>query len=793
MQGGFEGDRTANGGPLPPGAAPFVPDRVTRMTRPAGRPTKDAITIETVPTSTLRRPKSNSSLTSKLARGASGSATPTTPADASTDPARVRFGNCDDDDDDDDDSPVVGPAKRRGGGAGGLRLNASAAPWVPPGLHGPLPEPETAEEYRAHQRQRKKAHPAPARVAVVAPAVVHPPGGVAARALDVEDGMPLAITPGARRAPVGTSSAQVVLDAGMPRPEASRGPSAISSSPGVASQHTHGDVALGFDDVFHPPSVRASLEQRVPSASSQAGSVSGHTVRSVGAPASLPGSAAQSPAKRAPVAALGRRGSGSGPAAATVAAAAALGLPADAPEAEAAAAAAVALPPVDEMAPIRTDAVLLSSPGSSARQTGEGLAGRVEAVAASAVATAAAARAEAAEADAKAAAALAAVQALREGAAGADDAAQDVEDAQDGPSPGRPPRAPPTRLGLEDFDILCVLGQGAFGKVFQVRRVDTGRVYAMKVMRKREVLRKDHADYITGERNILTTVHHRFIVTLRYSFQTPTKLYLVMDFVNGGHLFFQLHKMGVFEEDLARLFTAELVLALGKLHDLGIVHRDLKPENILLDSTGHIKLTDFGLAKTLQTGERSNSFIGTLEYMAPEVVTGRPHSKEVDWWSVGILLYEMLVGLPPFRAADRHKLKAQITHAKVNFPKFLTKHAVSLLRALLNRNAQHRLGAGEGGTAAVMAHPFFAGVDWARLEAGQVKSPFTPSLSNSHSVENFGHEWTTLPAVDSPDDTPVGSGEEHLDMEGAFRGFTYVHKGSYMSQNVAAAFKDSGY
>lgn len=227
------------------------------------------------------------------------------------------------------------------------------------------------------------------------------------------------------------------------------------------------------------------------------------------------------------------------------------------------------------------------------------------------------------------------------------------------------------KLGPEDFEFLRVVGQGAFGKVFQVRKRDTREVFAMKVMRKDRILKRQHGEYVRAERDVLTAIVHPYIVTLRYSFQTNQKLYLVLDFINGGHLFFQLYRAGTFDESLARLYTAELVLAVAHLHSLGFVHRDLKPENVLLDADGHIRVTDFGLAKgNISDAEhqRTNSFIGTMEYMSPEVIAGSGHGKVVDWWSVGILLYEMLCGVPPFRAKSRSALQKQITSSKIKLP-----------------------------------------------------------------------------------------------------------------------------
>lgn len=337
----------------------------------------------------------------------------------------------------------------------------------------------------------------------------------------------------------------------------------------------------------------------------------------------------------------------------------------------------------------------------------------------------------------------------------------------------------PVKVGLQDFEIMRIVGQGAFGKVFQVRHKKSNAVYALKVMRKDRILQGNHTDYVKSERDLLTAVSHPYIVTLRFSFQTPMKLYLVLDFINGGHLFFNLYREGVFSEDVTRLYTAEIVSAVSYLHSNGIMHRDLKPENVLLDSQGHVRLTDFGLAKGNVEGEstRTNSFIGTMEYMAPEIIQGNGHTKSVDWWSTGILMYEMLCGQPPFRAKSRTLLQQQIISTKVKFPKFLSSNAQSLLKALLTRDPEKRLGSGPDGSEAIRKHPFFKSIDWVKLDERQIESKFKPGVKCCLSVENFDKIWTEQPPEDSPCGTPSSPGPEML-----FPGFSYIEPSFLLKQ-----------
>ena len=248
--------------------------------------------------------------------------------------------------------------------------------------------------------------------------------------------------------------------------------------------------------------------------------------------------------------------------------------------------------------------------------------------------------------------------------------------------------------------MLCLVGQGAFGKVFQVRKKDTGSVYAMKVMKKEVIIEREQTDYMKAERDILTVIHHPFIVTLRYSFQTTQKLYLIMDFVNGGHLFFWLYRQGLFDTALTRFYIAEIVCAIGHLHSLNIMHRDLKPENILLDNDGHVKLTDFGLAKIQDPNseKRTNSLVGSIDYMAPEIVEAKGHGKTADWWSVGVLMYEMLTGQLPFRGKNKPAVQKAICSAKLKIPTFLPGEASVLIKTLLDRRQDVRMGSGPNGT-----------------------------------------------------------------------------------------------
>ncbi|XP_026303460.1 ribosomal protein S6 kinase beta-2 isoform X1 [Piliocolobus tephrosceles] len=373
----------------------------------------------------------------------------------------------------------------------------------------------------------------------------------------------------------------------------------------------------------------------------------------------------------------------------------------------------------------------------------------------------------------------------------------------------------PERIGPHCFELLRVLGKGGYGKVFQVRKVqgtNLGKIYAMKVLRKAKIVRnaKDTA-HTRAERNILESVKHPFIVELAYAFQTGGKLYLILECLSGGELFMHLEREGIFLEDTACFYLAEITLALGHLHSQGIIYRDLKPENIMLSSQGHIKLTDFGLCKeSIHEGAVTHTFCGTIEYMAPEILVHSGHNRAVDWWSLGALMYDMLTGSaspapweeegqgqgweeppywgkgrawweahkapltflllqPPFTAENRKKTMDKIIKGKLALPPYLTPDARDLVKKFLKRNPSQRIGGGPGDAADVQRHPFFRHMNWDDLLARRVDPPFRPCLQSEEDVSQFDTRFTQQTPVDSPDGTALSESANQ-----AFLGFTYV-------------------
>nr|XP_032834147.1 ribosomal protein S6 kinase alpha-3-like isoform X2 [Petromyzon marinus] len=332
-------------------------------------------------------------------------------------------------------------------------------------------------------------------------------------------------------------------------------------------------------------------------------------------------------------------------------------------------------------------------------------------------------------------------------------------------------RAGAERADASHFELLKVLGAGSFGKVFLVRKVtgsDKGQLFAMKVLKKATLKVRDRVR-TKMERDILVDVNHPFIVRLHYAFQTEGKLYLILDFLRGGDLFSRLSKEVMFTEEDVKFYLAELALALNHLHGVGIIYRDLKPENILLDEVGHIKLTDFGLSKeAIDHEKKAYSFCGTVEYMAPEVVNRRGHGHAADWWSLGVLMFEMLTGTLPFQGRDRKETMAMILKAKLGMPQFLSSDAQSLLRNLFKRNPTNRLGAGPDGVGEIKRHPFFSTIDWNKLYRKEIHPPFKPAVGKADDTRCFDPEFTSRTPKDSPGLPPSASAHQ------LFRGFSFV-------------------
>ena len=297
---------------------------------------------------------------------------------------------------------------------------------------------------------------------------------------------------------------------------------------------------------------------------------------------------------------------------------------------------------------------------------------------------------------------------------------------------------------LNDFQIIKVLGRGTFGKVCLVQYKPTKEYFAMKSLKKDVLLDMDQVQSTILEKKILQSLDHPFLVGMIFCFQTEERIYFIMPFIRGGELFQHLRTEKFFKEDKARFYAASMGLALEYLHNHGIVYRDIKPENILIGEDGYLKLIDFGMAKMLQGNEKATSFCGTPEYLAPEIITGEGHNRAADWWSYGILLFEMLCGIPPFYCENTERMYDLITNAELRFPKRIqvSDNAKDLIKKLLIKQQDKRLGVNKG-FEEIKTHPFFQGFDFDALLAKKLEAPFIPVLKDSLDVGNFDEEFTS--------------------------------------------------
>mmetsp|Transcript_48583 Transcript_48583/g.126060 ORF Transcript_48583/g.126060 Transcript_48583/m.126060 type:complete len:338 (-) Transcript_48583:544-1557(-) len=288
---------------------------------------------------------------------------------------------------------------------------------------------------------------------------------------------------------------------------------------------------------------------------------------------------------------------------------------------------------------------------------------------------------------------------------------------------------------LEDFDIGETLGTGTFGRVRLVRHKQTGKYFALKILKKAEVIRLKQVEHIMSEKAILASIKHPFVVRLFQTFQDQKNLYMLLEYVIGGELFSHLRKAGRFSNETTKFFAASIVTALETMHKSDIVYRDLKPENLLLDDQGYMKITDFGFAKVVE--DRTWTLCGTPEYLAPEIIQSKGHGKAVDWWALGILIYEMLAGYPPFYDENPFGIYQKILAGKVEFPRHFDMQAKDLIKKLLQSDRSKRLGNLKNGGEDVKRHKWFKGFDWNGLLNRSIPPPIVPEVRGAGDTRNF--------------------------------------------------------
>lgn len=307
-----------------------------------------------------------------------------------------------------------------------------------------------------------------------------------------------------------------------------------------------------------------------------------------------------------------------------------------------------------------------------------------------------------------------------------------------------------TSVSMKDFTLLKVLGKGSYGKVMLVKHRETGKLYALKSMKKVDIVENERLEHTKVEKMILKHLSHPFLVNLEFCFQTQEKIFFGMAFLRGGEIFQHLKNEKRFSESKAKFYAAQIALAIGHLHSYSIIYRDMKPENILMGDDGYISLADFGMAKIVNPNTPATSFCGTPEYIAPEIILGDGHGKEVDWWGLGILIYEMMYGIPPFYSTNHNLMYESIQKNDVHFPEQVStsKEAKDFIRKCLLKDPKQRLGS-VGDIEEIQAHPWFDDFDWGALLRKELPVPFRPSFQSAVSTEYFDEQFTQQEPVNS--------------------------------------------
>ena len=333
------------------------------------------------------------------------------------------------------------------------------------------------------------------------------------------------------------------------------------------------------------------------------------------------------------------------------------------------------------------------------------------------------------------------------------------------------------KVTYNDFRPLKLLGRGSFGEVLLVRLKATNKIYAMKILEKKLLKLKKQQIHTKTKRDLMVRINCPFIVNIKSAFQDELNLYLVSEFMQGGDMFFHMHdgQIATFTTEKTRFYIIELVLALDFLHKNNMVYRDLKPENILLDAGGHIKITDFGLSKILEDkDDKAFTICGTPQYLAPEVLLKQGYDKTVDWWSLGCIMYEMLMGRLPFAIKRGVKLTMKVYEKILEFPKKIDKTAKDLILKLLVIDPQERLGVGENGSENIKNHPFFEGVDWDMAWDKKLTPPFVPKLKSDTDLRYFDNMFTDEPINGPKKRNLIRERDREREPSNEYKGFTYM-------------------
>ena len=334
------------------------------------------------------------------------------------------------------------------------------------------------------------------------------------------------------------------------------------------------------------------------------------------------------------------------------------------------------------------------------------------------------------------------------------------------------PKFKNTEVCYDDFDIIKVIGRGYIGKITLVKYKKDGKYYAMKMMRKDQIISEELANNILLEKNILIEAQCEFILSLSFFFQTQERIYYITPFLQGGDLYHKLKTDIFFSEDLTKFYSVQIAIVLQYLHDLGIVYRDLKPENILIDNDGYIKLCDFGASIRLHGTEKDQNFAGSPEYASPEIINFQGHTVMSDWWSFGILIYEMLYGKTPFFNRDKERMYDLITNGSISYPKYLninkndeekileynvSEEAKDLINKLLEKDPGTRIG--RKGLDEIKKHPFFYGINFDDIKKKKLKALFKPNINKDDLTKNFDEEYFEMEISESPVESWIKNGE----------------------------------